>query len=89
MTDPESPLPSLMPILMRFSAESTIIRRLVLNDEGFRCMVEDYLLAHNRLSSLHKQVPPDPESIEDYATLLRDLEGEITIYLMRLRGGTF
>jgi uncharacterized protein (UPF0262 family) len=75
-----------MPVLVRFSAESATIRRLVLSDEWFRSMVEDYLLAHNTLDALQKQRPSKPETIEEYSMLLRDLEGEISKYLIRLRG---
>lgn len=88
MNEPDSPLHSLMPILLRFSSQSAAIRRLVSEDEGFRCLADDYLLAHKTLRSLQKQVPSRPEAIEEYAMLLRDLEGEIDKFLMRLRGGS-
>lgn len=89
MTEPESPLHSLMPILMRFSAESAAIRRLVHSDEGFRGMVEDYLLAHKTLRNLQKQRPSQPQTIEEYAMLLRDIEGEISKFLARSRRESF
>jgi uncharacterized protein (UPF0262 family) len=86
MTEPERLSQSLMPVLMRFSADSATIRRLVLSDEGFRTIVEDYLLAHATLHTMQKQMPSKPETIEEYMMLLRDLEGEINKYLTRWRG---
>jgi uncharacterized protein (UPF0262 family) len=74
-----------MPLLIRFSAESATIRRLVLSDEGFRCVVEDYLLAHNALQNLRRQTPSKAETIEEYRTILRDLEAEINKSLIRAR----
>jgi hypothetical protein len=88
MIDPDSPLHSLMPILLRFSSESAAIRQLVVEDEAFRGLAEDYLLAHNILQNLQKQRPAKTETIEEYAMLLRDLEGDINKYLARWRGGS-
>jgi hypothetical protein len=85
MTDPDSPLQSLMPLLMRFSADSAAIRRLTASDEAFRGIVEDYLLAHKTLAALQRQVPARPERIQEYATLLRDLESEINKCLVASR----
>lgn len=86
MTDPDTPLHSLMPILMRFPSESAAIRRLVVEDETFRCLTEDYLLAYNTLQNVQKQRPSKTETIEEYAMILRDLEGEINLCLVRSRG---
>jgi hypothetical protein len=77
-----------MPILLRFASESAIIRRLVVKDEAFRCLAEDYLLAHNTLIHMQKQMPSKTETIEEYAMILQDLEGEISNYLTRSRGGS-
>lgn len=86
MTDSESSLQSLMPILLRFPSDSAVIRRLVLEDEGFRILAEDYLLAHNTLLRLKKQAEPKAEFIQEYAMILRDLEGDISRFLIGLRG---
>ena len=85
MTDPESPLYTLMPILMRFSAESATIRRLVSTDESFGCLVEDYLLAHNILYNLRNRGRSKPEPVEEHAMILKDLEGEISRFLRQRR----
>lgn len=88
MTEPDSPLPSIMPILLRFSADSADIRRLVAEDEGFRCLAEDYLLAHSTLYDLQQQRPSKAETVEEYVMLLRDLEDEISKFLIRSREGS-
>jgi hypothetical protein len=84
MNEPD-PLHSLMPILMRFSSESATIRRLVIEDEGFCCLAEDYLLAHKTLQALKNQAAPKPDTIEEYTAILRDLEVEISKFLARAR----
>lgn len=88
MADPESPLHSIMPVLLRFPSESASIRRLVVEDEAFRCLAEDYLLANNTLHHLQKQRPSKTETIEEYAMILQDLEAEISKFLTRTRGGS-
>jgi hypothetical protein len=75
-----------MPILLRFSSESADIRRLVVEDETFRGLAEDYLLAQNTLQNLRNRRPLKTEMIEEYTMLLRDLEGDIRKYLTRSRG---
>jgi hypothetical protein len=87
MPDPENPLHSIMPILLRFPADSAAIRRLVIEDEGFRCLAEDYLLALNALQSFKNKKPPDRETAEEYSSILLDLEEDIRHFLISTRGG--
>ena len=86
MTEPESTRHSLTPILLRFPSESATIRRLLLKDEGFRCLAEDYLLAHKTLEAFRNHAASKKETIEEYAAILRDLEQEINRFLVDLRG---
>lgn len=87
MSDQENPSPSLRPILSRFAADSVAIMKLVGEDEGFRSLVEDYILTLNTLRRLRHQTPPNRSTIAEYASILRDLEAEVTTYLSRRREG--
>lgn len=86
MNEPEIAMHALMPILLRFAADSAIIRRLVVEDEGFRCLAEDYLLAHKTQRNLHNQTPRRRDSIQEYSGILRELEKEIKNFLAQSRG---
>ena len=74
MTEAERPSHSLMPLLMRFSADSATIRRLMLCDEGFRTLGDDYVVAPTTLHNLQKPVAPTPETVSEYVTRLRELD---------------
>jgi hypothetical protein len=81
MNERDDPIPSIMPILLRFSGKSAMIRRLVAEDEGFRCLAEDYLLAHNTLRRLENQPSGNTDRIAEYKAILRDLEDDIDKFL--------
>jgi hypothetical protein len=78
----------LTPILVRFAADSALITQMVAEDEGFRCLIEDCVLAHNTLRRLKHQKPRNQATITEYETILQDLEDEVSINLSRRRGET-
>jgi hypothetical protein len=72
----------------RFPDRGATVRRLYLSNEGFRAACEDFALS---LASLRRfQARPDsairPE-VDDYRTLLRELEDELSDYLIAADGG--
>ena len=66
-------------VFMRFPNSAAHIRRLVLADEGFRCLCEDFALAKATLSKLERSEPAEKYVREtaDYQVLISDLEREI------------
>ena len=82
------PPDSLTPILLRFAADSALIRRLVAEDEGFRSLVEDYILTLNTLRRLKNLKPAKQNAITEYTSVLQDLEQEITTCLSRSRNAS-
>jgi hypothetical protein len=69
-------------VVERFPEQMEMVRRLYLSDEQFRSICEDFSLSVDSLRRFERR--PDahlrPE-VDDYRTLLRELEDEIRSYL--------
>lgn len=79
MSDPEGRRLELTQVLERFPDSAALIRRLVIADEHFASICEDYGLATATLAALRE--PPerrqDHAKIAEYALLVTDLEREV------------
>jgi hypothetical protein len=69
-------------VVQRFPERAAFARRLVLRDQAFRGLCEDYALAQASLAGFEAR--PDaaerPE-IADYHTIIAELEGEIARFV--------
>jgi hypothetical protein len=63
----------------RFPREAALIARLLVADDAFRSMCEDWVLAKDALAAQLKktQSERDPTKISDYRRLVAELEEEI------------
>lgn len=73
-------------VLARFPADGALIRRLILRDETFRVICEDYVLARASLSWF--EALPDGDGrreVADFQALIPGLEVEIEQFLQKSR----
>lgn len=73
-------------IVARFPEDGVLIRRLILKDETFRAMCEEYVLARTSLSWF--EALPDGNSrreVADYRALIPGIELEIEQFLQKSR----
>jgi hypothetical protein len=74
-------------VVERFPERMELVRRLYLSDEQFRSICEDFSLSIASLRRFERR--PDahvrPE-VDDYRTVLRELEDEIRGYLAMAEG---
>ena len=63
----------------RFPEEAGVIARLFVQNEAFRAMCEDWVLAKSALAALleRAQSEQEPTKIADYRRLVAELEDEI------------
>jgi hypothetical protein len=67
-------------VIERFPEYGALIRRLVLHDQLFRELCEDYFAACSSQAWFQSAKEPRPE-VEEYALLIQQLEGEIADWL--------
>ena len=79
MADPEGVRLDLRQVLELFPDQNSLVRRLVVVDETFRSICEDYALAKATLATLEAGKPTDQQAAElaDYRVLIADLEREL------------
>lgn len=79
MSDSNASRLDLTQVLERFPHYAVLIRRLVVVDETFWSICEDYALAKATLANLEKpeQAERHAEELADYRALVADLEREI------------
>jgi hypothetical protein len=73
-------------LIARFPGDSVLIRQLMLRDETFRGICEDYMLAKASLSWFEAQ--PNAEGrpeVADFRSLIPSLELEIETFLQRVK----
>lgn len=74
-------------VIERFPERVQTVRLLYLRDERFRAICEDFTLAISALQRFEQR--PDaslrPE-VDDYRTLVRELEEELRVHLMAADG---
>ena len=73
-------------IVTRFPQDGVLIRRLMLRDETFRAICEEYMLAHASL--LWFEALPDGKNrqeVADFRALIPGLEVEIEQFLQKSR----
>lgn len=82
------PLPELKLVLERFPRQALLVRQLFMADHSFRSACEDYRLACDGLAKFGttSSAPPSGE-VEEYRTLVGELEAEITAMFRRVDGG--
>lgn len=63
----------------RFPREAALIARLLVQDDGFRAMCEDWVLAKTTLANQLEGIQSEqqPAKIADYRRLVAELEDEI------------
>jgi hypothetical protein len=87
MTDIPAARLNLAPVLARFPANALLIRQLVLADQGFRSVCEDYALARETLTRF--EALPDaekkPAEVADYVSVIAALEDEIAADIRNAR----
>lgn len=85
MSDSDASRLDLTEVLARFPHCAPLIRRLVVADESFWSVCEDYALARATLAKLQArpQDDQDAEKVAEYVALVADLEREITEALRR------
>ena len=71
-------------IIARYPGDGTLIRRLLLKDETFRGVCEEYLLARASLSWFEANAASRPEVVE-FRSLVPSLESEIEVLLRQAR----
>jgi hypothetical protein len=79
MSDPEGSRLDLSQVFERFPEDVARIRRLVLADDSFAGICEDYALARTTLARLEQpgEAEGHGEEVADYRTLVADLEREV------------
>ena len=78
MTDAGVPQYDLGDVLHRFAADAEVVSRLILEDETFRALCEDYALTKNTLRRFEAtNRAQDASKIADYFEVLLDLEHDI------------
>ncbi|MDQ6436568.1 hypothetical protein RB623_21160 [Mesorhizobium sp. LHD-90] len=86
MTTSHTPRLNLEQIVARFPGDGVLIRRLMLKDETFRAICEEYMLARASLSWF--EALPDGnnrQEVRDFRTLIPELEVEIEQFLQKSR----
>lgn len=74
-------------VIERFPERMQIVRRLYLRDEKFRAICEDFALSIQALRRFEQR--PDAQfrpEVEDYRTVLRELEKELADYMAAAEG---
>lgn len=73
-------------IIARFPEDGVLIRRLMLRDETFRAICEEYMLARASLSWF-ESLPNgnNRQEVADYRALIPGLEVEIEQFLLKSR----
>jgi hypothetical protein len=75
-------------VIEHFPDRTELVRRLYLQDEQFRAICEDFELSITSLRGFEKR--PDAHTrpeIDDYRTVLRELEDELRKYLIAAEYG--
>lgn len=86
MTDHDGSPSSIISVLLRFPTHSRTIRRLMVEDETFRGIVEDFNLAANTLINMKNRTPVNLDRLKEYTRLVTELEAEIGGYLTAREG---
>lgn len=69
-------------VLLRFSEDTMLVRRLFLENETFRSVCGDLALAIATLGDLEKSRRPEKQAVlDDYSRLIADLGQEIEEFL--------
>lgn len=69
-------------VFERFAEESDAVARLIVADETFRTVCEDYVIARTTLAGFQKTAADERRAeIADYTTLVAELEHELTALL--------
>ena len=70
--------PSLFIVMKKFPDRKEVIKRLFTESENFRSVCEDYKICSEALGHWNQSVSEEATARrEEYAAILRDLEGEI------------
>ena len=79
MSPPERAPTDTDQLVGRFPKEAAVIAGLLVKDEAFRAMCEDWVLAKSALAALLERVRSERElaKITDYRRLVTELEDEI------------
>ena len=79
MTDISAARLNLAPVLARFPESALLIRQLVLADQAFRSVCEDYVLARETLTRFEAlpEAEKKPTEVADYVSVIAALEDEL------------
>ena len=78
MTAPERSPFDISQVLERFPGDAALAARLLVQDDGFRAVCEDLVLAKTTLTKLEPfQRRQEPTKIAEYRQLVTELESEI------------
>ncbi len=65
-------------VLERFPRDAALVARLLVENDGFRAVCEDYALARSTLVRLEQpKETREPPEVADYRSLVAELEKEI------------
>nr|WP_294551169.1 hypothetical protein [uncultured Rhodopila sp.] len=87
MTDIPAVGLNLAHVIARFPENAPLIRRLVLADQAFRSVCEDYALARETLTRFEAlpEAEKKPAEVADYVSVIAALEDEIAADLRNAR----
>lgn len=78
MAAPEALPFDIAQVLKRFPGDAALIARLLVENETFRAVCEDYALARSTLANLEQpKEAREPPEVADYRSLVAELEKEI------------
>lgn len=81
MSPPCAGQPPLSFVLRLFPDATAAVRRLYLANDEFRSICEDYALACTGFQRLSTTATPRPDEIDDYRSVMDDLERELSFYV--------